>query len=407
MISKSTTAFNTSSNKAKITLVGLGALVTVVAIFSREIGKGGLFGLDIDYVAYPAYILFAIALFVTASFSISRAVLTAFMCILVSGLFSKLWLGLSIAPLIKQFLPIVLIYSVVAFAIRKKDPERIFKWYVFGAYISAWIGILQFALKLFLGYQFLTPYNDLFVDSIAEEPSHYAVIVLPAVIYTFMRRTTYMNIFLVLLIATLLTFNLTAYVVLGFMLLLIYRRLSYLVILVPILYLIGDYLYDSLEGFRLRIDGMITYIFDQSFHDLHGTPLSFFSNWAVAMETIKQSPLFGSGLGGHEEMYHRYFDGHLFSRLDYLYGLNASSAHSLTIRVLSELGIVGFVTFVYIVTRPLTWRQNPEVYAIGLACLSHFICKTLKLGNYFDLGTPFFLLIIYLLGEAIKRQKRL
>src|SRR5690606_22365071 len=122
--------------------------------------------------------------------------------------------------------------------------------------------------------------------------------------------------------------------------------------------------------------------------------LSFFSNYQVAMYTIKENPVTGSGLGGHEEMYYRYFANQPFSTLEYLFGLNAKSAHSLTIRILSELGLLGFILYLYHLFKSLFVKRNTIYFAIAISSFSHFLCKTLKLGIYFDLGTPFFFLMI-------------
>jgi O-antigen ligase len=389
--------------RQKWSLPIIGGIIVVLAVFSRELGKGSLIGLDIDFISYPLYILFALFLTLTLKLSVDRTILMGFIYVLASGMVSKMMLGLQIMPLIKQLVPIILIYGLVGYAITRLGPEVLFKWYVKLAFLSAIIGLVQLALKLY-DIHILTEYRGFFIDSIAEEPSHYAAIVLPALVYTYIFRKIYLIQFLVILAAVIFTFNLTAYFVSMVMLLIIYGQFLWLLVLLPMVYLLGNYLYWAIPNFKLRIDGVIQFINEQTLRDLHGTPLSFFSNWSVAVDTLRQSPIFGSGLGGHEEMYYRYFEGHAFSRLDYLFGLNAKSAHSLTIRVLSELGLIGFSLFIYVLSWPLRWRKHPVLYAIGLGCLAHFMCKTLKLGNYFDLGTPFFLLLIFFIGREVHRR---
>ena len=381
----------------------LGGLIVVIAIFSRELAKGSVYGIDVDWFAYPAYIIFFSLLLLTAQVSFNKKLLVLFGYLILSAIYSKPALGLTWLPFIKQMLPIILIYSTVAWVIPRVGVDRIFKWYVKLAYFSAWIGIIQFLLHAW-NYSFDAPIFQLMVDSIAEEPSHYAVIVLPALIYTFINRRSWYKEFIVLLAVIVLTFNLTAYTVFGLCLLIIYRRLGYLLVLLPLLTLLGFYLYDVMPTFHMRIDGMWLYVITQSLESLHGTPLSFLYNFQVAMETLKLSPLLGSGLGGHEEMYYRYFNLNEFSRLDYLFGLNAKSAHSLSIRIISELGLIGLIGYLWLLSRPLLIKRNSIFYAISIGCLSHFLCKTLKLGNYFDLGTPFFLLIIIFSYTAYRAE---
>ncbi|MBN8787271.1 MAG: hypothetical protein J0I84_09280, partial [Terrimonas sp.] len=99
--------------------------------------------------------------------------------------------------------------------------------------------------------------------------------------------------------------------------------------------------------------------------------------------------LIGSGLGGHEETYYRYYEHSTF-KYNYFFGLNAPSAHSLTIRIFSEFGMVGLILYITTLARKVILLDNGIFRGISLACLSHFICKSFKLGGYIDYGTPFF-----------------
>jgi O-antigen ligase len=115
----------------------------------------------------------------------------------------------------------------------------------------------------------------------------------------------------------------------------------------------------------------------------------------VAKFTLGKSPLLGSGLGGHEEMYYRRFANTAF-QANYYYGLNAKAAHSLSIRILSELGLVGSALYLYTLVKSVLFARRGIHYAISLGCLSHFLCKFFKLGGYIDYGTPFFFTILLL-----------
>ncbi|MDF1884570.1 hypothetical protein JHD49_11525, partial [Sulfurimonas sp. SAG-AH-194-C21] len=121
------------------------------------------------------------------------------------------------------------------------------------------------------------------------------------------------------------------------------------------------------------------------------TTFSFVSNLEIAIGNFIRTFGFGIGLGGHEEMYYRYMTKDIF--LSYYYGINAASAHSLTIRIISELGIMGI--FIYIILFYKVFKiKSLEYSAIAWASLSHFIVKSFKLGGYFDYGSLFFLLLI-------------
>lgn len=389
-----------SSSKAS----NFSAIMVIIAIFSRELGKGNLFGLDFDWIAYPFYVLFFLALIFTNRWVLDKYLLYFFSFILFGGLLSKYMFDLSVLPFFKQFFPIVIIFTIVSYVIRRNDIQSLFGLYIKVAIFSAWLGILQLLLKL-VGIRFLTDFDWFNIDSIAEEPSHYAAILMPAVVYCLINIKRLRIEFFILLFTLIFTFNLTAYAVFGLMVVIIFRKVYYLIIALPIITALGVYIYNVDLSIKFRIDESVRLLITQDIKNTHGTPLSLYSNLQVAFHTVKLNPLLGSGLGGHEEMYYRYFENHPFSNLDYLFGLNAKSAHSLSIRILSELGVLGLLLFLYNISKAFFIKTNTKYYAIALASLSHFLCKTLKLGNYFDLGTPFFFLMIVYAFIGYKKSK--
>ena len=176
---------------------------------------------------------------------------------------------------------------------------------------------------------------------------------------------------------------------------LIYFNPFYLIILIPAIYFFYSNVFLDVDRFQLRLRGFSDY-FDKGRLDQvrSATSLSFLSNFEVAQYTIQKSPIIGSGLGGNEGMYDRYFETDIF-RFHYLYGLNAPSAHNLLIRIFSELGLAGGLVYIYLLIKGLILNA-PVVYRlISIAALSHFLCRALKLGGYFDYATPFFVMIMW------------
>lgn len=378
------------------------AIMLVVSVFSRELGLGSLFGIDFDWISYPFYILYFLGLLITLRLSFDRFIAIFILFLSISSILAKVYMGLSFSPFIKQIAPILLIYTITAHVLRREGIRKVFLLYVDIATIAAIIGFIQFALK-FVDIRFLTDYSWYNIDSIAEEPSHYNVIIMPALVYTYIYRKKYFVSFMLLLMSMILTFNLTGYLIFGLMVLFLNIKSWYAILTIPIICTLAVFVYKNDPEIQFRVNGMFEYTETLDLSDTHGTPLSFFSNLQVAFYNVIRNPLFGSGLGGHEETYYRYFSFATFSKLDYLFGLNARSAHSLSIRVLSELGILGFALYSYTLTRILFLKRDGSLYPIGLACLSHFLCKSLKLGNYFDLGTPlFFLICIYVFSKSKK-----
>jgi hypothetical protein len=209
----------------------------------------------------------------------------------------------------------------------------------------------------------------------------------------------------VMLVALLFTFNLTAYLVFLAIFTIASVHPLYVLVTIPLAYYMFFYMlpnfskdfsarfydtYDTFSGRKSILNSRL---------DVNSTTLSFYSNFEVAKYTLNQSPLFGSGLGGHEEMYYRRFANSPFQS-NYYYGLNAKAAHSLSIRILSELGLIGAVLYVYTLVRSIIFSGKGIYYAISLSCISHFLCKFFKLGGYIDYGTPFYFTILILNARA-------
>ncbi|WP_127128452.1 O-antigen ligase family protein [Pseudoflavitalea rhizosphaerae] len=368
------------------------AWLFVFTVFSRELGLTTVAGVDYDLISYNFFILY----FITQLryFKVSRQLVTGLFLILSASVLSKLYLHLNLAPMWKQIIPIIVIYVASYDAFAKVNYFSLFQIYFQISYYTAILGLVQFFLKLFTGIKIFTGYSALFLDSIAPEPSHYAIIILPAVIYGLYYFKKHKKESLVLIIALLLTTSSTAYMVLLIMLLILYRRIQYLLFMIPLLYFVFNNFLLSYDKFYFRFLGFKNYMENQTFKTVQAaTSVSFLSNFEVAIASVKANPLFGAGLGGHEEMYHRYFSQSSF-RLSYLYGVNAASAHSLLIRILSETGLLGFGAYLWGLWKTLLLTADDYHRVVSIACLSHFIGKAMKLGGYFDYGTPFFLMVL-------------
>ncbi len=369
------------------------AWLFVFTVFSREIGYASIAGIDFDLISYTFFILYF--LIQLRSLYINQYVVGILFLIFVSSLISKIYLEFQLQPLFKQFIPISLLYICSYDIFYRISYKKLFQLYFRISYLTAIFGLIQFWVKFFFGIKLLTDYSQIFVDSIAPEPSHYAIIILPAVTYSIFYFRQYKLQAFILILALLLTTSSTAYLVLLVVLLLIYRRIQYLLFIGPILFLIFNNFLFSYDKFYIRYLGFASYFENRNFNRIYAaTSVSFLSNAEVALASIKQSPLLGSGLGGHEEMYAKHYASSAF-RFSYIYGINAASAHSLLIRIISELGIVGFVCYIWGLIKSLLLGADDYHRVISIACLSHFLGKALKLGGYFDYGTPFFAMLLF------------
>lgn len=328
--------------------------------------------------------------------------------ILASGL-AILLFNLPLFPFIKQAVPILFIYFATYHILHvyRWHLTDVFELYVKVAFWTAVFGIGQYWACQF-GYCFLIgPTGQL--DSIAYEPSHYAVIIMPATIYTLWQFQRYRKEAIVFVLALIFTRSLTSMSILLVAFLLPLFRIKYVPLVGLVLYAAYLILPQVNDKFAMRIYGTERIIRSGDYGlavTPNGTVNSFASNLDVAFYSVRQSPLFGSGLGGHETMYERKFAGTDFAS-DYFYGLNQLSAHSLSIRILSELGLIGFAAYVFFLIKSYIKKEEGLTYhLISLACISHFMAKTLKLGGYIDYGTPFFFCLLLINFQQYRAAKK-
>lgn len=387
----------------------LSEVLLVIAVFSKEVGTSRFLGVDFDFIGYPFFILYFILNF--HKIVVSKAtphLLFAYLTF--SSLFSILLLNLGYANFLKQLIPILLIFSVNFFIINKSDLPALFRLYVKVTYYTAIFGIIQVILSRFANVEILIKQHGR-LDSISYEPSHYAAILLPAMIYCFFHFQSYRKYFFVMLLALILTFNLTGYMVFLTVISFAYINPVYIGLSIPFLYFFTfNVLQDFNENFYKRITDTVDVFSGQKMilgltTSANGTTVSFYSNLMVALTSVRMNFLTGCGLGGHEEMYYREYSNSIF-RFNYYYELNAKSGHSLSIRILSEFGLLGLFLYVYTIIKNLVLLDNGVYKSISLACLSHFLCKTLKLGGYIDYGTPFFFAMFILTHRAFRENRQ-
>ncbi|MEO0553750.1 MAG: O-antigen ligase family protein [Bacteroidota bacterium] len=329
---------------------------------------------------------------------------------LVANIIVKLYLSLSLFPLFKQFVPIFIIYLSALSFLGRTDIKELFKYYVNVAFYLSVFGIVQFCLY-FLGIsisnnpRFIVSIGSLSlmrISSLLPEPSHFALVIIPAFIYLLMSHGMFKIRTIIILLTLLLTLSATSYITIVVTLFLYYfgrvRLKSVIGFSFVIVFSIISYY--SIEPIRFRINETIKYFDIRDFdNNTNVSTFSLVSNLYVSLHSIRQSPLFGVGLGGHEETYYDYFRRMDLSNFQELYdrrgGINSTSGHSLLIRTISEMGVI---TILLVLWYLLRFRQRPmknEYFAISLACLSYFLARCFKIGGYFDFGLYFFVIAYY------------
>ncbi|MBE3667211.1 hypothetical protein BOO35_19330, partial [Vibrio navarrensis] len=319
----------------------------VATCFSKSselfISIGGI-GIDLySYFIMP--ILFVILLMHSNEFS-----LTAVTCMIVFFLYEfsvKLLFGLELFPLFKQIMPIYLFYSVAFMAIKRFGVETLFRKYCTLAFYVAVIGIVQYILELIGVSIFVDAPGRL--NSIMPEASHFAAVIIPAFIFYYLNKSSLLKSF-VLGLSVLLTFSSAAILTVLLTIAIHYRKKLWRAILyTPILLVCVWMLYLNVEEFSYRINDVLSFLWGADIYESNATTFSFFSNLLPSFYSFTSTFGLGSGLGGHPEVYLRYWNQVDPSFINFrLFGLNMISGHSLGVRIVSELGVLGLLGLLYV-----------------------------------------------------------
>jgi hypothetical protein len=376
------------------------SLLVCFSLFSRRLFKFRV-GIDLDLFAYPLYIILFILIIyygkLTTKFTISLLVFIG-----ISSIFYVVS-GYPFFNYVKTVIPMILIYTTLYSYLSNIKIDAFFRDYITISYWVAIFGIVQVVVKATTGIGLFSGYPQLDLHSIVTEPSHYVVVILPALVYTFFYYKEYRLIFWVFLLTLFLTFKLTAFAALFIIFVLIRFKPLYLLILIPIGYYGFNYLM-TIPDYAFRLTPIIALFTGEELPKiLSGTPLSFISNLLAAIESAQTNLFFGGGIGSHPYAYDRYFATHSWPGVDYQFGMNKMSGHAISIRLLSEYGFIGFGLiisfFVWAYRKVRNYRPYKVLY---LACVAHFVAKSIKLGAYIDYGTPVFFAIILIVATRMR-----
>lgn len=258
---------------------------------------------------------------------------------------------------------------------------------------------LEFMLAEKSGVEYITIFPR--ASGIITEPSHLSYVILPIIIislYNFKDYYIKSYIKKFLLLFYFFTFSIISY----FQLILIYifyssRKFSFfkllkfsLILIVLVLFFINfDVFFNRINGINNVVAGDDT---------KESSVLSIQSNLLVMIESLKIHPLFGGGLTSHRITYDQ-FIGSLFPQFTEggLLGLNQNDAGSLYILLLSEFGIVGFLSFMFFLIKciirfykQLEKKIIPFSFAITLLLLSF------RYGNIASFYILFYLQVVFM-----------
>lgn len=379
-------------------------LALIISIFSKELFTVNVSSYAIDLFAYPISLI-ALLTGLSYGFKQSKPIRIIILYVLMSGLIMLFILKLPFGPFLKTILGFILTFGGSSIIICNQEyysSKDLFEIYSKITFYTAIFGVIQWVLST-TGTMILMK-KPLRLDSIAYEPSHYSAILLPALIYNAKLYGYKAKKTIVLFTALILTFSLTSITAFIATMLIPKIRLRSSFILVIIVFASYKIIPKLSPEFKDRVESLEKVALSGDYKDSHITVLSMATNIDVMRYTLKQSPILGSGLGGHESMYYKFFRGTWYEHSMW-YGMNQKSAHSLLIRITSEMGLLGlFIVLLFLYKHYIPFT-NPSLvhHSISLAVLGNLISKCFKLGGYLDYGTPVFIAILLLNYNEIKR----
>jgi len=299
--------------------------------------------------------------------------------------------------------------------------EKIFAYYMKGAYIVSVIGIIEvisYIIGFKPGYDYSWLLNkwgyvknssgSLRMNSIFSEASQCAIMIAPAafvVIYNIIFRKNYFihtQKGLLILVATVLTTSSTGFIgffITGILIILNYAKISNFIGAAIIFTAFGSLLYGNVPEVKSRVDSGLGLWVDEDFSrdNVNSSSFVLYNNYHIATENFKQNPIGGTGLGSHAIAFEKYS---LTKQAGFLnIDFNKSDANSMFLRLLSETGLVGIIFILGFIFKFYVVRSkiHPESqhWMIGSAVLVIIILYLLRQGNYFINGFPIFMWIYY------------
>jgi O-Antigen ligase len=255
--------------------------------------------------------------------------------------------------------------------------------------------------------------NDGRLQSVFKEPAHYVIVVLPACYY-FLKSKKHLPFFVIF--GTLILSNSSiGYFGCGLMFLIpnvSYKRLLHFLAILPFVFGTFYFIYSEFSFFKMRVDD--TY---KSLNAINSgkykeyTNLSSYallSNIFIAKNNILDHP-FGSGIGSHVYM-HKTVYIHRMKPPQYLViqhaeNTNASDADSMFVRIVSEMGILGFVLVIVLLSLAFKVFSKDLILAQGIVI--YILLKLFRDGHYFAPEFYFFIWLLYFYIKDYDEKKQI
>ncbi len=325
--------------------------------------------------------------------------------------FFKIFGGLSIT--------IMFFYHILL--IKDFDFKKLFSWYIKFCYFLVLIGTVQ-VISFLIDFEYGYNYNWILnkwslvkggivgirVNSILSEPTYLATVVSPLVYISVKNLISKSNLYikkhqsiLVILISILTTSSIGFFgILLSLLLATNTIRLRYLFI--GLFISISGFLitYNNVPDFRARVDSAFGLWIEDDFSTKNTNNSSFvlYNNLHIALEGLKNNPLFGTGLGSHEVAFKNYTLTK--SVIKYDFEFNIKDGNSLFIRLCTETGLLGLFFILLLTVRGFIYRvpsvdifQENKIISQSIFVL--LILTLIRQGNYMLNGLPLMFIIYY------------
>jgi len=297
---------------------------------------------------------------------------------------------------------------------------KIFPTYLELSFVFALVAITELLLGLLgIYFEFLTPRIDYAflnmhrISGLAMEPSHYCFIMTPSVvailISALLGRPCMSRGKSILIVASyILTFSSVGIFMLSLILLaFLFRRSSLSSVAAKAVLTIGVIaVFVVIPQINTRVMDTYDVFASAEYANVNLSSLTLYKNFLVSLNSAVDQPLFGAGLGGHEQNYFKYLPATLTTQG---INLNEKDASSLLLRLVSEFGLPFTLTFY--LSALLLWagfpdRRDPDPIfwkkLTSTAILGLIIANSLRSGNYIIHGFPFFLVLYYEVYRSLK-----
>jgi hypothetical protein len=312
-----------------------------------------------------------------------------------------------------------LFYNYILFYY-KFDFKKLFSIYIKFCFWICVIALIQL-VSYFIGFKWGYDYSWLFnkwgfvegglvgfrVNSILSEPAQLAIVLSPA-LYISIRNLLHkknhlLNKYqsLVVLLITLLTTSSVGFIGLLVSLLLNTQsfRFRYLLFGFFIFYISFTLSYKYVDDFKSRFDSAIGLWINEDFtlKNTNNSSFVLYNNLHIAKENLFENPIFGTGLGSHEDAFNKHtLTGTV---IQYDFAFNKKDGNSLLIRLCTETGLIGvffilFFTFKCFIIRVDDDNEN-ENLIISQALFILILLSLIRQGNYMLNGLPLIFLLYY------------